>query len=53
MKDGTMKTKKTTVYIVFNRTDVEISRHKTRKMAEAVAIEIGGYVSKYTVEWSL
>ena len=46
-----MKTKKTTVYIVMNRDGVEISRKTSRKMAEAVASEIGGFVSTYTVEW--
>lgn len=30
--------------------DSEITRVKTKKMAEMIAEEIGGYVSKYTVE---
>ena len=40
--------KKTTWIVMKN--DSEIIRVKTKKMAEMIAAEIGGYVSKYTVE---
>jgi hypothetical protein len=40
---------KKTIYIVM-KNDTEISRNKTKKMAECVAKEINGYIIKYTKE---
>jgi hypothetical protein len=46
-----MSKKSTTIWIVMKGNE-EICRRKTKKMAEAVAECIGGWVHKSTKEWA-